>query len=90
MRRKLAFVITSNFLCIIRQLRLNADLIRLDIYRSVFIPVFRSYVFFGIDLSVIHKGNHVALFNAVAACFLSGTGVGDEIELEEDRARCAY
>ena len=31
LRRKLAFVITSNFLCIIRQLRLNADLIRLDI-----------------------------------------------------------
>ena len=87
LRRKLAFVITSNFLCIIRQLRLNANLIRLDIYRSVFIPVLRGYVFFGIDLSVIHKGDNIALFDAVAARFLTRAGVGNEIELEKIERR---
>ena len=83
LRRKLTFVETAAFLFIRVKLRLDTDLVSFHIDFAVLVPVIRCYVFFGIDLSVIHKGNHVALFDAVAACLLSCAGVGDEIELEK-------
>ena len=83
LRGELAFVEAAVFLTVHIKLRLDANLVSLYVDVPVLVPVFRCYVFFGIDLSVIHKGNHVALFDAVAACFLSSAGVGDEIELEE-------
>ena len=83
LRRKLTFVETAAFLYIRVKLRLYANLVSLYVDVPVLVPVFRCYVFFGIDLSVIHKGNHVALFNAVAACFLASADMGDQIELQQ-------
>ena len=88
LRRKLTFVETAAFLFIRIKLRLYANLVSLYVDVPVLVPVFRCYVFFGIDLSVIHKGNHVALFNAVAACFLARAGMGDKIKLKKIE-RCA-
>ena len=75
------------FLTVHIKLRLYANLVSLYVDVPVLVPVFRCYVFFGIDLSVIHKGNHVALFNAVAACFLASAGMGDEIKLKKIERR---
>ena len=87
LRRKLTFVETAAFLFIRIKLRLNTDFISFHIDFAVLVPVVRCYVLFGIDLAVIHKGNHVALFNAVAACFLASTGMGDEIKLKKIERR---
>ena len=87
LRGKLAFVEAAVFLTVHIKLRLYANLVSLYVDVPVLVPVFRCYVFFGIDLSVIHKGNHVALFNAVAACFLARAGMGDKIKLKKIERR---
>ena len=87
LRRKLTFVEAAVFLTVHIKLRLYANLVSLYVDVPVLVPVFRCYVFFGIDLAVIHKGNHVALFNAVAACFLASAGMGDEIKLKKIERR---
>ena len=87
LRRKLTFVEAAVFLTVHIKLRLYANLVSLYVDVPVLLPVFRCYVFFGIDLPVIHKGNHVALFNAVAACFLASAGMGDEIKLKKIERR---
>ena len=87
LRRKLTFVETAAFLFIRVKLRLDTDLVSFHIDFAVLVPVIRCYVFFGIHLTVIHKGDNVALFDAVAARFLTRAGVGDEIELEKIECR---
>ena len=87
LRRKLTFVETAAFLFIRIKLRLNTDFISFHIDIAVLVPVIRCYVFFGIDLPVIHEGDHVALLDAVAARFLTRAGVGDEIKLKKIERR---
>lgn len=54
---------------------------------AVLVPVIRCYVLFGIHLTVIHKGDNIALFDAVAARFLARAGMGDEIKLKKIERR---
>lgn len=83
LRGKLAFIEAAAFLFICVKLRLDAKLISLHIDITVLVPVFRGYVFFGIDLAVIHKCDHIALFGVVATCLFARAGVGDEIKPEK-------
>ena len=89
LRGELDFVEAAAFLFIRVKLRLDADLISLHIDFAVLVPVVRCYVLFGIHLTVIHKGDNIALFDAVAARFLTRAGVGNKIELEKIE-RCAF
>lgn len=87
LRGKPAFVEAAVLLFVSVQLRLDADLISLNIEVAVLVPVLGRDVFFGIDLTVIHKGDHIALLDAVAACLFARAGVRDEIELKEKERR---
>ena len=77
LRGELAFVEASVFLTVHIKLRLYANLVSLYVDVPVLVPVFRCYVFFGVDLTVVHKSDHIALFDGVAAGFLAGAGVRD-------------
>lgn len=87
LRDEPAFVESAVFLTVHIKLRLDANLVSLYVDVSVLVPVFRRYVFLGIDLPVIHEGDYITLFNAVAACFLASTGMGDEIKLKKIERR---
>ena len=80
---QLAFIVAPRLLRIVGEGRLNADLVRLHIFVSVFVPAGGYDVPAGIDLPVDHKVDDIAFLDGVAAGFLPGADVGDQIELQQ-------
>ena len=62
---------------------LNADLVGLYVLVSVFVPAGGYDVSAGIDLPVDHKVDDVFFLDGIAAGFLPGADVGDQIELQQ-------
>lgn len=80
---ELAFIVAPRLLRIVGERRLNANLVGLHFLVSVFVPAGGYDVPAGIDLPVDHKVDDVAFFDGVAAGFLPGADVGDQIELQQ-------
>ena len=80
---ELAFIVTSGLLRIVGKRRLNADLVGLHVLISVFVPAGGYDVPAGIDLPVDHKVDDVFFLDGIAAGFLPGADVGDQIELQQ-------
>ena len=74
-RGQLALIVAPELLLVFGARRMDADFIGPNHFASVFVPVLRRYVFFRVDLTVVHKSDHIALFDGVAAGFLTGAGV---------------
>ena len=88
-------LVAPKLLLVFSARRMDADFIGPNHFASVFVPVLRRYVFFRVDLTVVHKSDHITLFDSVAAGFLTGAGVRNQVELEKierrllaDVARC--
>ena len=60
-----------------------ADLVGLHVLVSVFVPAGGYDVSAGIDLPIDHKVDDVAFLDGVAAGFLPGADVGDQVELQQ-------
>ena len=86
-RGQLALIVAPKPLLVLGAWRMDADFIGPNHFASVFVPVLRRYVFFRVDLTVVHKSDHIALFDGVAAGFLAGEGVGNQVELEKIESR---
>ena len=80
---ELALIVASRLLRIVGEGRLNADLVGLHVLVSVFVPAGWHDVPAGVDLPVDHKVDDVAFLDGVAAGFLPGADVGDQIELQQ-------
>ena len=80
---ELAFIVTPSLLRIARERGLNADLVGLHVLVSVFVPAGWYDVPAGVDLPVDHKVDDVAFLDGVAAGFLPGANMGDQIELQQ-------
>lgn len=80
---ELALIVAPRLLRIAGEGRLNADLVGLHVLVSVFVPAGGYDVPAGIDLPVDHKVDDVAFLDDVAAGFLPGADVGDQIELQQ-------
>lgn len=80
---ELAFIVTPRFLRIVGEGRLNADPVGLHVLISVFVPAGGYDVPAGIDLPVDHKVDDVFFLDGIAAGFLPGADVGDQIELQQ-------
>lgn len=80
---ELAFIVAPRFLRIAGERGLNADPVGLHFLVSVFVPAGWYDVPAGIDLPVDHKVDDVAFLDGVAAGFLPGADVGDQIELQQ-------
>lgn len=80
---KLAFIVASRLLRIVGEGRLNADLVGLHFLISVFVPAGGYNVSAGVDLPVDHKVDDVFFLDGVAAGFLPGAHVRDQIELQQ-------
>lgn len=80
---ELAFIVAPRLLRVVGEGRLNADLVGLHVLVSVFVPAGGYDVPAGVDLTVVHKSDHIALFDGVAAGFLAGAGVRNQVELEK-------
>ena len=80
---ELALIVAPRLLRIVGKRRLNADLVGLHVLVSVFVPAGGYDVPAGIDLPVDHKVDDVAFLDGVAAGFLPGADVGDQIELQQ-------
>ena len=80
---ELTFVVAPRLLWIVGKGRLNADLVRLHVLVSVFVPAGGHDVPAGIDLPIDHKVDDVAFLDGVTAGFLPGADVGDQIELQQ-------
>ena len=80
---ELAFIVAPRLLRIVGEGRLNADLVGLYVLIPVFVPAGGYDVPAGVDLPVDHKVDDVAFLDGVAASFLPGADVGDQIELQQ-------
>ena len=80
---ELAFIVTPSLLRIARERGLNADLVGLHVLVSVFVPAGWYDVPAGVDLPVDHKVDDIAFLDGVAAGFLPGADMGDQIELQQ-------
>ena len=80
---KLALVVAPRLLRIVGEGRLNADLVGLHVLASVFVPAGGHDVPAGVDLPVDHKVDDVAFLDGVAAGFLPGAHMGDQLELQQ-------
>ena len=80
---ELAFIVTPSLLRIARERGLNADLVGLHVLVSVFVPAGWYDVPAGVDLPVDHKVDDVAFLDGVAAGFLPGANMGNQIELQQ-------
>lgn len=80
---ELAFIVAPRFLRIVGERRLNANLVGLYVLIPVFVPAGGYDVPAGVDLPVDHKVDDVAFLDGVAAGFLPGADVGDQIELQQ-------
>ena len=86
-RGQLALIVAPKLLLVFGARRMDADFIGPNHFASVFVPVLRRYVFFRVDLTVVHKSDHITLFDSVAAGFLAGAGVRNQVELEKIERR---
>lgn len=80
---QLAFIVAPRLLRIVGEGRLNADPVGLHVFVSIFVPAGGYDVPAGVDLPVDHKVDDVAFLDGVAAGFLPGADVGDQIELQQ-------
>ena len=80
---ELAFVVAPRLLWVAGEGRLNANPVGLHILASVFVPAGGYDVPAGIDLPVDHKVDDVFFLDGIAAGFLPGADVGDQIELQQ-------
>lgn len=80
---ELAFIVAPRLLRIVGERRLNANLVGLYVLVSVFVPAGWRDVSAGVDLPVDHKVDDVAFLDGVAAGFLPGADVGNQIELQQ-------
>ena len=80
---QLAFIVAPRLLRIVGEGRLNADPVGLHVFVSIFVPAGGYDVPAGVDLPVDHKIDDVAFLDGVAAGFLPGADVGDQIELQQ-------
>ena len=80
---QLAFIVAPRLLWIVGEGRLNADPVGLHVFVSIFVPAGGYDVSAGVDLPVDHKVDDVAFLDGVAASFLPGADVGDQIELQQ-------
>ena len=80
---QLAFIVAPRLLRIVGKGRLNADLVGLHVLVSVFVPAGWHDVPAGVDLPVDHKVDDVFFLDGVAAGFLPGADMGDQIELQQ-------
>ena len=80
---ELAFIVTPSLLRIARERGLNADLVGLHVFVSIFVPAGGYDVSAGVDLPVDHKVDDVAFLDGVAAGFLPGANMGNQIELQQ-------
>lgn len=80
---QLAFIVAPRLLRIVGERRLNADPVGLHVFVSIFVPAGGYDVSAGVDLPVDHKVDDVAFLDGVAAGFLPGADVGDQIELQQ-------
>ena len=80
---ELAFIVAPRLLRIVGEGRLNADPVGLHVFVSIFVPAGGYDVSAGVDLPVDHKVDDVAFLDGVAAGFLPGADVGDQIELQQ-------
>ena len=80
---ELAFIVAPRLLRIVGERRLNANPVGLHFLVSVFVPAGGYDVPAGVDLPVDHKVDDVAFLDGVAAGFLPGADVGDQIELQQ-------
>ena len=84
---ELAFIVAPRLLRIVGEGRLNADLVGLHVLVSVFVPAGWYDVPAGVDLPVDHKVDDIAFLDGVAAGFLAGAGVRNQVELEKIERR---
>ena len=80
---ELAFIVAPRLLRIVGEGRLNADPVGLHVFVSIFVPAGGYDVSAGVDLPVDHKVDDVAFLDGVAAGFLPGANMGDQIELQQ-------
>lgn len=80
---QLAFIVAPRLLRIVGEGRLNAEPVGLHVFVSIFVPAGGYDVSAGVDLPVDHKVDDVAFLDGVAAGFLPGADVGDQIELQQ-------
>lgn len=80
---QLAFIVAPRLLWIVGEGRLNADPVGLHVFVSIFVPAGGYDVSAGVDLPVDHKVDDVAFLDGVAAGFLPGADVGNQIELQQ-------
>ena len=80
---QLAFIVAPRLLRIVGEGRLNADPVGLHVFVSIFVPAGGYDVSAGVDLPVDHKVDDVAFLDGVAAGFLSGANMGNQIELQQ-------
>lgn len=80
---QLAFIVAPRLLRIVGERWLNANLVGLYVLIPVFVPAGGYDVPAGVDLPVDHKVDDVAFLDGVAAGFLPGADVGDQIELQQ-------
>lgn len=80
---ELAFVVAPRLLRIVGEGWLYADLVGLYFLVPVFVPAGGYDVPAGVDLPVDHKVDDVFILDGVAAGFLPGADVGDQIELQQ-------
>ena len=80
---ELALIVAPRLIRIVGEGRLNADLVGLHVLVSVFVPAGGYDVPAGVDLPVDHKIDDVFFLDGVAAGFLPGADVGDQIELQQ-------
>lgn len=80
---ELAFIVAPRLLRVVGEGRLNADLVGLHVLVSVFVPAGGYDVPAGVDLPVDHKIDDIFFLDGVAAGFLPGADVGDQIELQQ-------
>lgn len=80
---ELTLIVPPRLLRVSGERRLNADLIGLHFLVSVFVPAGGYDVLAGVDFPVDHKVDDIFFLDGIAAGFLSGADVGDQIELQK-------
>ena len=80
---QLAFIVAPRLLRIVGEGRLNAEPVGLHVFVSIFVPAGGYDVSAGVDLPVDHKVDDVAFLDGVAAGFLPGANMGNQIELQQ-------
>lgn len=80
---ELALIVAPRLLRVVGEGRLNADLVGLHVLIPIFVPAGGYDVSAGVNLPVDHKVDDVAFLDGVAAGFLPGADVGDQVELQQ-------